>query len=261
MKLSIRNVSYRANTSSLLDDVSLEIDSGARTAVIGPNGAGKSTLVRMAAGDVAPTDGAVLYDGTPLSEISVSTRARSRAVLSQQQPTDVHFTVDQVVSMGRYPYRFDRANDANTDRTAIESAIALMDLTNLRHRQVRSLSGGEQQRVGMARVLVQQAPIVLLDEPTTALDIHHQESVMALLESLSAQGHSVLVVLHDLNLVSHFDDVVLLNHGTIAGSGPPSSVLTTELLTEVYDHHIDVVDHPTREGILMIPRPAPPPGA
>lgn len=261
MKLSIRGVSYRADTSSLLDNVSLEIDSGARTAVIGPNGAGKSTLLRIAAGDVAPTNGAVLYDGTPLSEINVSTRARSRAVLSQQQPTDVHFTVDQVVSMGRYPYRFDRANDATTDRTAIESAIALLDLTNLRHRQVRSLSGGEQQRVGMARVLVQQSPIVLLDEPTTALDIHHQESVMALLESLSAQGHSVLVVLHDLNLVSHFDDVVLLHHGTIAGSGPPSSVLTTELLTEVYGHHIDVVDHPTRNGILMIPRPAPPPSA
>lgn len=261
MKLSIRGVSYRANSSSLLNDVSLEIDSGARTAVIGPNGAGKSTLLRIAAGDLAPTGGAVHYDGTPLFEISVSTRARSRAVLSQQQPTDVHFTVEQVLSMGRYPYRFDRTNDANTDRMAIESAIALLDLTNLRYRQVRSLSGGEQQRVGMARVLVQQAPIVLLDEPTTALDIRHQESVMALLESLSAQGHSVLVVLHDLNLVSHFDNVVLLHHGNIAGSGTPSNVLTTEVLTEVYGHHIDVVDHPTRDGIMMIPQPAPSPEA
>jgi iron complex transport system ATP-binding protein len=261
MKLSIKQVSYRAKTSALLDDVNLEIESGARTAVIGPNGAGKSTLLRVAAGDLAPISGAILYGDTELSKLNVSQRARSRSVLSQQQPTDVHFTAEQVISMGRYPYRFDRTNDAETDRAAIESAIGLLDLTGLRHRQVRSLSGGEQQRVAMARVLVQQAPIVLLDEPTTALDIRHQESVMALLESLSTRGHSVLVVLHDLNLVSHFDNVVLLHQGRIVGSGVPRDVLTTELLTDVYGHHIDVVEHPTREGILMIPQPAPLPGA
>ncbi len=259
MKLSIRQVSYRTNMTSLLDEVTLDIEGGARTAVIGPNGAGKSTLLRTAAGDISPTSGAVFYGDSALAEMNASERARSRAVLSQQQPTDVYFTAEQVVSMGRYPYRFDRANDAETDRTAIESAISRLDLTSLRHRQVRSLSGGEQQRVAIARVLAQQAPIVLLDEPTTALDIGHQESVMALIEALGSDGHSILAVLHDLNMASHFDQAILLHEGRVAALGAPIDVLTTENLTNVYGHPIDVVDHPTRPGILTVPKLAVPP--
>jgi iron complex transport system ATP-binding protein len=259
MRLSITHLGYRANDNSLLKDVSLVVPSGGLTAVIGPNGAGKSTLLRVAAGDVAPTSGSVSYGDTPLSGMSVARRARSRAVLAPQQATEIPFTVHQVISMGRYPHRFDRGTKPETEQAMIESAIDLLDLGDLRHRQLRSLSGGEHQRVAIARVLAQRAPIILLDEPTTALDIRHQESVMTLLAELAANGHSVLAVLHDLNMVSHFDQVILLNEGRVAAAGTPQDVLTTERLTTVYGHPIDVVDHPTRPGVLMVPRIAPHP--
>lgn len=254
MKLSVTQVSYRTNGHLLLEGVTFEVASGELTAVIGPNGAGKSTLVRIAAGDVNPTSGSVAYDDVNVGGLSVAHKARVRAVLAHQHSADVPYTVRQVVSMGRYPYRFDPGNEPLADHEAIESAIALLDLDGLRHRTVGTLSGGEQQRVAMARVLAQRTPIVFLDEPTTSLDIRHQESVMALIEALGTQGHTVLGVLHDLNMVSHFNKVILLNEGRVAASGTPREVLTTERLTSVYGHPIDVVEHPTRPGILMVPR-------
>ncbi len=256
MKLSIDDLGYRANSAPLLEGVTLAIESRGLTAVIGPNGAGKSTLLRVAAGDMQPTSGSVAYGGIPLADLSVAQRARHRAVLSQQHSADIPFTAHQVISMGRYPYRFAGSSDPDRDHVAIESAITLLDLEDLRHRQVGSLSGGEQQRVAIARVVTQQAPIMLLDEPTTALDIGHQESIMALIAALGARGHSILAVLHDLNMAWRFDQVILLHKGRVAAMGNPSDVLTTENLTNVYGHPIDVVDHPTRPGMLTIPKPS-----
>lgn len=255
MRLAISNVSFSSDGISLVEGVTLHVASGGITAVVGPNGAGKTTLVRVAAGDVPPTSGSVTYGDTPVVDLHVAQRALLRSVLTQQHSTEISFTVDQVVSMGRYPYRFEQTHEPAADHEAIESAITALDLEDRRHRQVRSLSSGEQQRVAIARVFAQQAPIILLDEPTTALDIRHQESVMALIEDLGARGHTILAVLHDLNMVSHFDQVILLDEGRIAASGSPGDVLTTERLTAVYGHPIDVVDHPTRPGMLMVPRP------
>lgn len=255
MSLSISHASYEANGTSLLTDVTLDVASATCTAVIGPNGAGKSTLLRLASGDIRPTSGSVHIEGRSLAQMNVPSRAKLRSVLAHQLAADVTFTVQQVVAMGRYPYRFDQPHDPREDQGVIDSVINSLDLSGLRHRQVRSLSGGEQQRVAIARVLAQQAPVVLLDEPTTALDIKHQQSVMALIKALGASGHAVVAVLHDLNMAPQFDQVILLDKGRIAAAGTPSDVLTGEGLTTVYGHSIDVVDHPTRPGILMVPRP------
>lgn len=257
MNLSVSHASYEIDGISLLTDVTFDVTSATRTAVIGPNGAGKSTLLRLAAGDALPTSGSVRIGEKPLAQLNVPSRAKLRSVLAHQLATDVPFTVQQVVAMGRYPYRFDRPHDSLEDQSVIDSMIDSLDLASLRHRQVRSLSGCEQQRVAIARVLAQQAPVVLLDEPTTALDIKHQQSVMALIEALGDSGHTVVAVLHDLNMTPHFDQVILLHEGRIIAAGNPSDVLTTERLTAVYGHPIDVVDHPTRPGMLMVPRVRP----
>ena len=258
MRITLNDVTFAVRSTTLLDSVSLVIPDGSLTAVIGPNGAGKSTLLHLLAGDIAPTRGSVSYGDEPTAAMDVARRARLRALLPQRHATEVSFTVEQVVAMGRFPYRYDTANSPADDRHAVDAAISTLDLEAIRQRQVRSLSGGEQQRVALARVLAQRAPLVLLDEPTTALDIGHQAAVMSQIEGLQPDGHTIVAVLHDLGLAAHFDHVVLLHRGAVALSGPPTSVITAEALTDVYRHPIDVLDSPSGSGTLVLPRRLPP---
>jgi iron complex transport system ATP-binding protein len=259
MKIQARDVSYGVGEQLLVNSISLVVPSGTMTAIIGPNGAGKSMLLHLLAGDIDPSSGSLWYDGESLSSISLERRARLRSVLDASREPDIAFTVDQVVAMGRFPHRFDARTRGDTDSEAVESAIEDLDLDTLRGRQVRALSGGEQQRVAIARVLAQRSQLVLLDEPTTALDIGHQAAVMALIEHLRTQGRTVVAVLHDLNMATSFDNVVLLQSGAIVASGGPSEVLTSVDLTRAYGHQIDVAEHPHRGGLLILPRPVEPP--
>jgi iron complex transport system ATP-binding protein len=259
MRTRVTDVSYAVAGHSLVDGISLDVPPGTMTAVIGPNGAGKSTLLHLIAGDIAPSDGSVWYGSEDLSTISLERRAKLRGFLDATREPDIAFTVDQVVAMGRFPHRFDSSTRGDTDQDAIEDAIVALDLSALRSRQVRSLSGGEQQRVAIARVLAQHSQLVLLDEPTTALDIGHQATVMAHIEHLPAQGRSVIAVLHDLSMAAYFDNVLLLRKGSIVASGGPSDVLTSTDLTRAYGHPIDVVDHPSSGRLLILPRRTEPP--
>lgn len=258
MKVTLNDVTFRVRGATLIDSVSLVIPDGSLTAVIGPNGAGKSTLLHLLACDTSPSHGSVSYDGEPAASIDVAHRARLRALLPQRHATEVSFTVEQVVAMGRFPYRYDPQNSPMDDLTAVHDAIDVLDLDDVRDRSVRSLSGGERQRVALARILAQRAPLVLLDEPTTALDVGHRAAVMSLIEGLQPNGHTVVTVLHDLDLAAHFDHVVLLREGSVAASGSPDVVLTSETLTDVYRHPIDVVANPLGVGILVLPRRLPP---
>lgn len=254
MKVTCDSVSFQANGRSLVSDVSVKLPSGSLTALIGPNGAGKTTLLRLLAGDSPPSQGSIRYDGEPLGRISVKRRARLRAVLPQNHTSDTQFTVEQVVSMGRYAFRSAENRYATGDKERVDKAIRSLDLAGIRERPIRFLSGGEQQRVAIARVLAQQAPFVLFDEPTTALDLGHQEAVIGLITDLGSQGHTIVAVLHDLNLASHFDHAVLLDAGTLVASAAPDEVLTSARLSAVYDHPIDVIPHPYRSGALVLPR-------
>ena len=254
MIAALNAVDLDVNRRSLASGISLTVEPGSITALIGPNGSGKTTLIRLLAGDVSPTRGTVTYGEESLDRIPVRRRARLRSVLPQSHASDTSFTVEQVVSMGRYAFRLDRDGSIGQEQVLISEAIASLDLDEIRTRQIRFLSGGERQRVAIARVLVQQAPLVLLDEPTTALDIAHRESVMALIENFRPSGNTVVAVLHDLNMATHFDQVVLLDRGRIVSSGTPDAVMTSETLSTVYDHPIDVVEHPRRPGVLVLPR-------
>lgn len=239
-------------SSPVLTDVSLAVWPGDVVALVGPNGAGKSTLLAVLAGDHPPTTGTVDLSGRPLGAISAAELARLRAVMPQHHRVAFPFSVGEVVAMGRAPWS-DSTDDG--DREAIEDAIRSTEIAGLVGRPVLQLSGGELARVAFARVLAQRTRVLLLDEPTAALDIHHQELVVDRIRRRAGTGAGVVVVVHDLGLAAALADrIVLLADGQVAESGPPAQVLRPDLLSEVYGHAIDVVDHPRTGEILVVPR-------
>jgi iron complex transport system ATP-binding protein len=246
-------VSLQLGANRVLDAVGLEAHAGEVLALVGPNGAGKSSLLGVLSGDLSIATGAVEIDGRPIAGWSGRELALRRSVLPQQCDVGFAFTVDAVVRMGRAPW-------AGTPAQALDDAVvaAVMrssEVAHLADRTFPSLSGGERARVALARVLAQQSQILLLDEPTAALDLHHQELVMRTARERAAEGAAVVVVLHDLGLAAaHADRIAVLARGHVVADGRPEVVLVPSMLSEVYEHDIEVVAHP-RTGIpLVLPR-------
>jgi iron complex transport system ATP-binding protein len=246
-------VTYQVGHHRLVDGVSLELRPGEVLALVGPNGAGKSTLLKLLSGDLPPSTGQVLLDGIPLGGYRARPLALKRAVLPQHTVLQFAFTAWEVVAMGRSPHlRF--GGETEHDAAAIEAAMARTDTLDLAQRSFLTLSGGEGQRVTLARVLAQETPILLLDEPTAALDIHHQQLVADLARQAAADGAGVLVVLHDLNLAAHCADrVAVLQGGRLVGVGAPWEILTADRLSAVFAHPIAVMRHPIEDCPLIVP--------
>jgi iron complex transport system ATP-binding protein len=238
---------------TVLDDVGVQVRPGEVTALVGPNGAGKSTLLAVLAGDVRPERGRVLVDGREIGGYRPVELARRRAVLPQRAVLSFPFTVEEVVRMGRAPWR-GRPESAADDETVAE-ALRRTETAAFRSRPFQALSGGEQARVALARVLAQRTPVLLLDEPTAALDLRHQELVLTTVRERAAAGDAVVVVLHDLGLAAaHADRVYVLALGRVRGHGRPAEVFTEDLLTDVYQHAVEVLDHPRTGTPLVLPR-------
>jgi iron complex transport system ATP-binding protein len=236
----VRGVSVDLGGTRVVDDVSLDVMHGRVLALVGPNGAGKSTLLSVLSGDRAPSAGHVELDGRGIGEWSPGELARRRAVLTQENQVAFAFTVREVVAMGRTPWR--GTEDYAFDDAAVAEALAQADVAHLTRRAFPSLSGGEKARVSLARVLAQRTPTVLLDEPTAALDLRHQEDVMRIARELAATGVAVIVVLHDLSLAAAYaDDLALLDRGTLAAHGSPADVLTPERVEAVYGVAVRVI--------------------
>jgi iron complex transport system ATP-binding protein len=234
----------------VLADVDLDVCAGQVLALVGPNGAGKSTLLGVLAGDHEPNAGEVLVDGRRPGDWSPNDLAVRRGVLLQQVDISFPFTVTQVVRMGRAPWAGTSAEDWDDD--VISLSLQEADVAPFASRIYTSLSGGERSRSALARVLAQEPSILLLDEPTAALDLGHQELVMGLARHRAERGDAVVVVLHDLGLAAaHADRVVLLEHGRVRATGTPVQVLTSDLLSEVYRSPIEVFPHP-RTGLPVI---------
>ena len=245
-----RGIGVVLDGASVLDDVDVDVDTGHLLALVGPNGAGKSTLLSVLAGDRQPERGAVELDGLPVGSWSAVEMAMRRAVLLQQVTMSFPFTVRQMVEMGRAPWA-GQPEEADDERRVVES-MAATDVSHLAERTVPSLSGGERARAALARVLAQDTGILLLDEPTAALDVRHQEQGLA--PDAAAAGRAVVVVMHDLGLAAaHADRVVVLAGGSVAADGAPADVLTAPLLSEVYEHPIDVLRHPQDGRLLIVP--------
>ncbi|QDQ97399.1 heme ABC transporter ATP-binding protein [Tomitella fengzijianii] len=251
--LQARGLSVARGERTILADVDVDVTAGRVLALVGPNGAGKSTLLAALAGDLPLSAGGAVIDGRPVRDWSASELSRRRAVLPQQHRVGFGFTVDEIVRMGRAPWaRTDRAMD---DDAVVAEALDICDVAGFRDRSFVTLSGGEQARVALARVLAQECPVVMLDEPTAALDLRHQETVMRIAAERARAGSAVVVVLHDLGLAAAYADrVMVLAGGRTAADGPPEEVLTDALLSAVYRHPVDVLPHPHGGRPLIVPR-------
>jgi len=250
--ISAHDVRVERGGRALLDQVSLELHAGEVLALLGPNGAGKSTLLSVLSGDVTPDGGTVHFGGREMHEWSLIELARRRSVLLQDNQITFPFTVHQIVEMGRAPWR--RTPLEEDDNEAISEALAAADIAHLGNRRVPSLSGGERARVAFARVMAGRTGVLMLDEPTAALDLGHQEAVLGLARDRARAGDAVLVVLHDLNLAAAFADrVALLRGGQLVACGSPDQVLTAEIVSDVYRHPVEVIPHPVSGAGFVVP--------
>jgi iron complex transport system ATP-binding protein len=236
----------------VLDDVTAEIHPGEVVGLVGPNGAGKSTLLGVLAGDLAPDRGRVLLDGVDIRSWRVGDLARRRAVLPQETFLSFPFEVADVVRMGRAPWRGTVREAA--DDAVVGQVLAVTEVSHLAPRRYPTLSGGEKARTTFARILAQEPGLLLLDEPTAALDIRHQEAVLEEVRRRAALGAAVVVALHDLSLAAaHADRLLLLDDGRVRADGPPREVLTPALLSEVYRHPVDVIAGPGAGDVVVLP--------
>jgi iron complex transport system ATP-binding protein len=252
------DVSYRAGSALLVDAVSATIASGEVVGIVGPNGAGKSTLLGLLAGDLRPTGGTILLAGRALGDLDHAALAITRSVLPQHRPADVPFTVRDVVAMGRHPLRRSEHNSAAADDAAVADAMRRTDAAGLAGRTFSTLSGGEQSRVSMARVLAQSAPIMLLDEPTAALDVAHEMEIWEILREEAIRGRAVVLTTHHLNLAARYADrLVLLEDGRARATGAPGEVLTADTVSRVYGWPVRVepLDEPGRPPQVLPLRP------
>ncbi|UGT65239.1 heme ABC transporter ATP-binding protein [Nocardia asteroides] len=250
--LRARGVTVARGPRTVLRDVDFEVAAGQVVALVGPNGAGKSTLLAALAGELPATTGTVELDGRPVTAWSALDMARRRAVLPQSHTVGFPFTAREVVAMGRAPWS-GTGRDLG-DEAAIDTALAAADIGHLAGRAFPTLSGGERARVALARVLAQGTATLLLDEPTAALDLGHQEAVLTLARERARAGAAVVIVVHDLGIAAAYADrVAVLDDGRVAADGAPRAVLTTGLLTAVYRHPVEVIDHPVTGAQLVLP--------
>jgi iron complex transport system ATP-binding protein len=232
---------YAGGGPDAVRGASLEVGRGLLTAVVGANGSGKSTLVRLLAGLLAPSGGEVLFDGAPLSSIAPRVRARRLAYVPQTVSTVFPFTALEVVLTGRSPYSTRFRFESGRDLEVARGALAAVDASHLEARPVTELSGGERQLIALARALAQEPECLLLDEPSSALDLKHRAGLVRHLRRLRDERRmTALVITHDLMLLDPaFDRVYAMSRGEVAASGTPEEVLRDEVLAEVYgDEHV-----------------------
>ena len=232
MRLQVDHVCWSIDGKQILRDISLAVEPGSITGLIGPNGSGKSTLLRCIYRALKPDSGTITLDGSDLIRMDSRETARRVAVVLQEYPSDFQFTVGEIVSMGRNPHKgmFDR--DTSADRGIIREALARVGLAGFSHRNFNTLSGGEKQRVIIARTLAQQASFLVLDEPTNHLDIRYQLETMELVRDL---GLTTLAALHDLNIAADYCDLIhVIDRGRIVASGRPAEVLQPDIIEEVF---------------------------
>jgi iron complex transport system ATP-binding protein len=251
----INNLQCCLGGREILSDIELTIKRGKFYSIIGPNGSGKTTLLRTLTTSLVPKYGEILVDNIDISNMQGKELAKKLSYVSQNTMIDFTFNVMDYVLMGRYPYLGVLQSEGKND---LEYARRAMDLTNtwhLREKNLSEISGGERQRVVVARALTQDTPIMLLDEPISQLDIHHQIELMDTLHDMvEIRGVTVVAVLHDLNIASQYSDyMVLLSNGKIAKEGKPEEVLSREVILKVYNLKVQVLKNPETGRPLIIP--------
>lgn len=235
LRIDVDGLALRLGRSEVLADVDVHIDAGERICLVGPNGAGKSSLLRCLTGLLEPTAGTIRLDGVPLPQIERSAIARAISVVPAQVDLPFSMRVEEVVRLGRIPHENPFTGATHADRTAVDAAITRVGIDKLRGRDVTQLSMGERQLVLVAMAVAQGGRLIVLDEPTVHLDLRHQVEVLSLLTRLTADGLTVLAVLHDLPLAAHFfPRLILLDEGRVVADGPSADVLSPDRIRDVY---------------------------
>jgi iron complex transport system ATP-binding protein len=256
MSLEGRALALGYDTRRVIDGLDVRIAEGRVTAVVGPNACGKSTLLRGLGRLLRPTTGTVLLDGRDIHTLSTREVATRLGVLPQQPIAPDGITVGDLVGRGRHPHQRWLRQWSPEDERAVAGALTATGLTELAERPVDELSGGQRQRVWIALVLAQDTDLLLLDEPTTFLDLAHQLEVLDLLAELNAGGRTVVAVLHDLNMACRYaDEIVAMRDGTVVAQGEPGAVVDAALVQEVFGVRARVVPDPTTGTPLVLPEP------
>jgi iron complex transport system ATP-binding protein len=247
-------VSYRDASRNAVDGVSFLVPRGHLTALAGPNGSGKSSIVRALLRQADTIRGGVTIDGRDVRAFSHAELARQVAVVPQREETAFPSQVREYVAIGRYPHLGLWRAPAKDDDLAVDQALAQAGVSDLAERDTDALSGGEWQRVRIARALAQKTPALVLDEPTTFLDVAHEMAIFELLSSLARSGLAVLLVSHQLNLVARFaDTIVLLDEGKVATSGSPADVMNAERLESIYRWPVVITRDPAIGAPALVP--------
>ncbi|MBC7790097.1 MAG: ABC transporter ATP-binding protein [Anaerolineae bacterium] len=254
--IDFRNVSvrYRRAPQLALSQVSFSATTGAVTAIVGPNGSGKSTLVRALLRRIPLETGSILMGGIPIDRVSRRALARQLAIVTQREESHYAQPVRDAVALGRYPHQGHWRAALAEDDAAVQQGIELAGIGDLADRSTAELSGGEWQRVRLARALAQGGSALVLDEPTTFLDVSHEMAAFELLATLARGGTAVLVVSHQLNLVARFADaIIVLNRGEVVASGSPDDVMQASVLESVYEWPLVIVRDPAVGAPALIP--------
>ncbi|MFY9173865.1 MAG: ABC transporter ATP-binding protein [Peptococcia bacterium] len=251
----VEDLWVKLGDKEIISGLNLHLARGNFFAIIGPNGAGKTTLLRAMAGDLMPTQGSVYLNGVSLRALKSKEKAQRIAYVAQNGSDDLEFNVLDYVLLGRYPYLTLLQNETTEDLAYAREAMELTNTWSLREKNINQISGGERQRVILARAISQNTPIILLDEPISQLDLYHQLELMDTLQEMVAQGgKTVVAVLHDLNMAAQYCDyLVLLNEGRIMGEGSPEEVIRPEIIADLYKLQLKITQNPETGRPYIIP--------
>ncbi len=254
-KIRTRDLTLGYEETTVVRELSVAVPAGKVTSVVGPNGCGKSTLLRALARLMRPRDGAVYLDGTAISELPTREVAKRLGILPQDPQAPEGLTVRELAAQGRYPHQGWLRQWSKDDERAVEEALSVTGVLELADRPLDTLSGGQRQRAWISMALAQETETLLLDEPTTFLDMAHQLEVLQLLERLNREGgRTILMVLHDLNNASRYSHhMIAVSGGRVFTAGPPEEVVTQEVLREVFSVEAEIVPDPRTGVPLCIP--------
>ncbi|MEU8732513.1 MULTISPECIES: ABC transporter ATP-binding protein [Streptomyces] len=253
-RLAARGVTVGYGARSVIDGLDVAIPPGVITTIIGPNGCGKSTLLRTLSRLLRPTGGTVVLDGEDIAALRTREVAKKLGLLPQAPVAPEGLTVSDLVARGRHPHQSWLRQWSSDDADVVRQALAMTGVSDLADRPVDSLSGGQRQRVWISMTLAQGTDLLLLDEPTTYLDLAHAVDVLDLVDDLHESGRTVVMVLHDLNLATRYsDNLVVMREGAILAQGHPRDVITADLLHEAFGLRAKVIDDPVGDRPLIVP--------
>lgn len=253
--ISVADLSFKYNNDEILKNINFEIEKGSFISILGPNGSGKTTLLKNICNLLEPYNGSIFIDNEDIKDIKYKELAKEMAVVHQNDDLDFDFSVYDIVAMGRYPYLKRFQKESSHDFDIIKKAMIDTEVWNLKDKNIKEISGGEAQRVMVARALTQQPEILILDEPISHLDIKHQIGILSLCKKLNKENNiTILMTIHDINLAGKYSDhIILINNGKIESIDTPKNVLTEENIEKVYGVEVEIINMGSDKVPYIVP--------